>query len=268
MMLRFVLVAIVLSASACDDPTLLPGEPSPEASTTESVSSPSVSGPPASSASGGARAVCPNEGAVTSDDAARLTGELSADVDGDGNDDEIALFVDVAGDPGCQAFLAVRSEDQKAATEIWMHGEGGGLPQPSLNGTAELNGLPGAEILVDEASGASTQLMGAFTLIEGDLQRIVTADEDEEPRGGQIDGLFPYGGSVGHLQAVDCLSDGQLVMSLAVPQDDRYKVTRRSFTVDGAELVPAAKETEVVAFEDIETSFPEYSGSPFGRCAS
>jgi hypothetical protein len=77
--------------------------------------------------------------------------------------------------------------------------------------------------------------------------------------------MFGFGGSVGHLEAVDCAADDTIVSSFAAPDGDVYKVERTFFAFEGAELVRVDKKVQRVSIEQIDR-FPEYAGSPFGGC--
>ncbi|MGH2757330.1 MAG: hypothetical protein ACRDI3_06030, partial [Actinomycetota bacterium] len=147
-------------------------------------------------------------------------------------------------------------------------------PQPRLNSLAQIDGAGGLEIVVDEIAGASTQFVGAFTFIDGALERIEPADPVADIWAGASDGVFPYGGSVGHVEAVDCSDEGEIVVSVALPGETPaklkqgiYTVTRRFFEIEGAELVESDTQEKEVEF-DFGTTYPEFGSSPFGGCAT
>ncbi len=138
-----------------------------------------------------------------------------------------------------------------------------GLAQPRLNSLAMIDAEPGAEILVDLEQGASTQFVGIFTMHSGDLVRVRFQGEGAPPD------LFPYGGSVGHIEASECGEEpGTVVVSVATPLRDRYEVKRSVYRFEGAELIPdgGASERVVVAPDEIQ-ELPEFASSPFGSCA-
>jgi len=202
----------------------------------------------------------------------RLEDELRGDIDGNGSDDPVRIYLDRSSDAGCRAFVVVETEEVVASEPIWEIGREGGLPQPRLNSLAQIDGRPGLEILVDELAGASTQFVGAFTFVDGALERIEPAEPGEDLWAGAAQGVFPYGGSVGHVEAVDCVGDGEIVVSVALPggtprkvERGIYTVTRRFFEVSGTELLAMRTEEEEVAFEFGET-YPEFGSSPFGGC--
>jgi hypothetical protein len=208
-------------------------------------------------------AKCPDEGDVTSDPSARIGGSLHGDVDGDGHPDEVTLAFDEKAARGCQAFLIVEGSDETRVLAIESFDRAFGLPQPRLNTLAEVDAVPGSEMVVDLVAGASTQFVGLFSMTGGGLARVVVAG-DEFP----TDDLFPYGGSVGHLEASNCAGDaGTVVISSATPKGDAYQVTRRFFSFEGStpRLEPSSTERERVALEDLGR-FPEYGSSPFAGC--
>jgi hypothetical protein len=99
-------------------------------------------------------------------------------------------------------------------------------------------------------------------MASGELVR-VTIEGSEPP----AEDLFPYGGGVGELSAVDCADDGTILISTAVPRGARYLVTRNSYTATaGALSIQGEASTGKVAFERIPTRFPEFGGVPFGSC--
>jgi hypothetical protein len=206
---------------------------------------------------------CPNEGEVTSDPSARIGGSLHGDVDGDGNPDDVSLAFDESGALGCQAFLVVEGSDESSVLAIESFDRAFGLPQPRLNTLAEVDTVPGSEVAVDLVAGASTQFVGLFTMTGGELARVEVRG-DEFP----TDDLFPYGGSVGHVEASDCAeAAGTIVISSAMPRGDDYQVTRRFFSFQGTtpRVELSSTERDRVAFEDLGR-FPEYGSSPFGGC--
>jgi hypothetical protein len=140
-----------------------------------------------------------------------------------------------------------------------------GVAAPSFNGLYQIDGRPGAEVVVLLAAGASTQFVGAFSAGGGIIERLATSTTDEASSGSND--LFAFGGSVGHLEAVDCASNGRVVVSTAIPRGQRYQVTRNFYRPSGAtlELVPSDDRRPVVSLEGIQ-DFPEFASSPFGSC--
>ncbi|MDQ3983365.1 MAG: hypothetical protein M3271_11865 [Actinomycetota bacterium] len=205
---------------------------------------------------------CPNEVAVVADESLQTAGEISGDVDGDGTDESVTIFFDRAGEDGCQAFVVARSGEEIAAAgplETWRSDFG--LPMPTLNSLREVDGEPGLEVVVNMGAGASTQFVGIVTA-EGGALRQVTSDVPDQAG----EGLFGVGGSVGHLEAVDCADDGRLVASFAAPAGAKYRVERRFLVFRGTELVADEVEVERVRIERLN-DFPEYAAAPFGSCS-
>ena len=206
---------------------------------------------------------CPNQTEVTSDPSARSGGTLRGDVDGDGSPDDVSIAFDDTGALGCQAFLVVEGSGESAVLAVESFDRAFGLPQPRLNRLAEVDSAPGSEVAVDLVAGASTQFVGLFTMAGGELAR-VEVEGDEFP----ADDLFPYGGSVGHVDASDCGgAPGTIVISTATPKGDDYQVTRRFFRFQGTtpRAEPSSTERDRVALEELGR-FPEYRSSPFGGC--
>jgi hypothetical protein len=208
---------------------------------------------------------CSNQEEVTGDEDKRIGGELTGDVDGDDQPDSVNLSFDEEGKVGCQAFLVAEVGDTSVVAPIWEVGSQGGLPRPRLHGIAEINGDEGLEILVDEVAGASTQFVAVYTYDEGSIEKI-------EPRG-VPDGLFAYGGSVGHIEAAGCAQGGDIVVSQALPGETRgslnnslYDVTRRFFSALGdAYTRERVERHREVPLKELDR-FEEFGTAPFGNC--
>ena len=212
---------------------------------------------------------CPNEATVAANRALQNGPSRTGDVDGDGFVDEIYVEVDPNMPPPCSGFIVVHTSTGNLAATIWEMGSSGGLPEPRIHGLVDIDGDGALEVLVDEAAGASTQFVGAFTVDEGDLERLTPAEKDAGPQ--EIAGLFGYGGSVGHLEGVGC-SGGEVVTSTALPgtsqedvADGIYDVTRRFFAIEGPTLKLVRTDKRRLPADQID-SLPEYSFGPFGNC--
>lgn len=203
---------------------------------------------------------CPNQEAVVTDVSLRTGDPGSGDVDGDGAVESVSVYYDPQGEVGCQAFVAAESADTTiaGALETWR-GEFG-LPMPTLNALQDVDGDGGDEVVVNMGAGASTQFVGIM-VADGGVLRQVTTDLP----GQTAPGMFAFGGSVGHLDAVDCAPDGGVVASSALPDGDLYRVERTFYGFSGAELIREDREVERVPIEKIDR-FPEYAASPFGSC--
>ena len=268
----FPLVAVAFLFVACSGgepetdelpPGVFEGSPSVGLATPSASVSPSASAPVA--------ADCPNEEAVAGDPARQIGSSLSADIDGDGASDDIHLAFDESGGEGCAAFIVVElASTARDAAPVWQIGSQGGLPAPRIHGFADIDGAGGQEIVVDEAAGASTQFVGAFIYADDALQRITVSGGLGSTSAPGTESLFPYGGSVGHVEAVDCVSPGRVVVSGATPgstQDGEplYEIERRFYVFDGAVLERDDAETQQVPIARLNR-FPEYASGPFGSC--
>jgi hypothetical protein len=207
------------------------------------------------------------------DHQAEVTGKVddrtnSTDVDGDGTKDPINIIIDGQGQAGCRAYLSASIDGDIVSEPIWQQGRQGGLPAPSFAGLAQIGG-GGMEIVVNELAGASTQFVGLFTYVDGALERI-RPKAGTDLWTGAADGVFPFGGSVGHLDAVDCSDDGHVVVSEAIPAGssaDAYEVQRRFFTLDGSTLVEDKDLAEKATVDGLKLDdYPEFASSPFGSC--
>ena len=211
----------------------------------------------------GGEAACANQAEVIGDQETMLGDPVEVDVVGDGVGDEVTLHFDRDAAVGCQAFLVVGSEDDLVAP-VWTMGEPSGLPQPSIFGFSDLDGDGGFEIVISEASGASTQFVNAYKVAEGRIVSLHVPDSDT--------GLFAFGGSVGHIEAIDCSPDGEILVSQAVPGEGHaaseqplYEVTRRTYRVEGAELTRVDVERREMPIDRL-VKFEEFGSGPFASC--
>ena len=252
--LRAVVLSLLFVLAACNGGTS--GTPDRPPNRSESASRKPRSVPPPS---------CSNQDEVTGDESNRIGGELTGDVDGGSEPDAVSLLFDSNGEIGCQAFLSIDLGETLVVAPVWEVGPQGGLPQPRLHALVQVDGNPGFEILVDEAAGASTQFVAVYRYNEGGIERI-------EPEG-VPQGLFPYGGSVGHIEGAGCASGGDIVVSQAVPSATRralakslYDVTRRYFTASGDGYTRDRVERHNdVPLKNIDR-FDEFGSGPFGTC--
>lgn len=241
-----VVAVMVMPAVGCDDRTPPPG-PQAGPTTPSTPVGPSVSG------------LCPGEEQTISDPGLRSGGTLGGDVDGDGAEDSVALATDPSGDDGCRVFVVIEGSAGTGSAPL----DGGlafDLGLPRLRSLVDIDGRPGAEVVALATAGASTEFLAAFTWRDGGLER-VRLDDPELP----APDLFPYGGSVSHLDAPDCADDDQVVLASAVARGDGYRVTRRYYGFDGARLVLQGESAERVSFDGIAGE-PEFTGAPFSSC--
>ncbi len=219
---------------------------------------------------------CPKAPQVIADEDLRVTAQLNADVDGDGVEDRSHIHVDQTAALGCQAFLIVEtSSDGLHAVPTWEIGDQGGLTEPSFNVAVQINEEPGSELVVNEIAGASTQFVGVYSFTDGELVRVGATGIEAALWPAQSDSLFPFGGSVGHLEAVDCLrgEPGTVVVTTGSPARERaeqdqgiYVITRRVLGLQEAELELRDVVRARVGVNDLFQEFPEYTSSPFGSC--
>jgi hypothetical protein len=187
-------------------------------------------------------------------------GSLEGDVDGDGTPDIVTLLVNETGAPGCKAFVVVDTADEDLLTPIADENIEFALGFPTLNLLAEIDDQPGMEVVVDVTAGASTAFAGVFSASGGALDRI-RLEADALGYGD----LFPYGGSVGHLEASDCAPDGGVVVSVATPKGKRYQLKRSFFSFTGPKLGLEDTERRRIDINDLQR-FPEFAGPPFASC--
>ena len=193
----------------------------------------------------------------------RLPGALEGDVDGDGRIDDVFLVRSETAAPECRTLLVVESELGTYAVSTEDPSTPYSLLQPRLNRLAYVDDVGGAEVLVDVESGASTQFLGMFTIVAGILERVQLEGDSG------LGDLLPYGGSVGHIEASNCpldrVEDQDVVIAVATPRGPRYLIERTYYDLDGATLVPVAREEERLPVEALSQEH-DYVTSPFGSC--
>jgi hypothetical protein len=186
---------------------------------------------------------------------------LTGDVDGDGNNDTVTVVIDASGSDGCQAFIIVESAAGTSSTPIEQEGMSLDVGFPALVSLVNIDGEPGLDIVMNMIAGASTQFAGVYTAGAGQPERL-TFDQPTE-----FGNLFPTGGSVGHMEATDCVGPGAIIISVATPKGDEYKVTRTAYVVVEGKLTPQEEgaSTERIPATGFDR-FPEFQASPFGSC--
>lgn len=215
---------------------------------------------------------CENESSVVDSTEVPTEGVLAGDIDGDETDDEVYIATDDDAEAGCRSFVVVTSDGTIYSAPVDPSGKQRSLPEPTLNSLIQLDFEPGMEIVVNLESGASTQFVGVFKLATDGIERITIEGRGPGPFAQELaqDNLFPFGGSVGHLEAVDCLNPALIVISAATPMGnaaDRYKVERRFFRLEGTVLSLQPEANEVHEVEGLTVdSFREFAGSPFLSC--
>lgn len=164
---------------------------------------------------GGVRA-CSTPGALDAGDERR--GLLRVDVDGDGRRDAVAVLADYSGPPNCRFFLAVDPAVGELLTVELRDpivGEPSAValrdhPEPRLSAVAEIDGIPGLEMLVTLAQSASGGGVGVFAAHGDQLVRLRRA-------GSSDDDLFWSNHHNYVVSGVDC--QGRLVVSTSAERD-------------------------------------------------
>lgn len=207
---------------------------------------------------------CSNEEATVYAPAHRSPGALRGDVDGDGRSEVVWLAVDERAEEGCQLFVAVASGSVVRSLPIVQPELNLALSPPALDTLAAIDTEPGLEIVVDLVMGASTRFVGVFGMQSGDLTRFRFEGPNTLPPD-----LFAYGGSVAHLDGVDCVRpQGTIVLSSASPRPDRYEILRRFYRVTRGSSTPLPPRTERHTVEARSLNrFSELASAPFASCA-
>ncbi|MEA2506495.1 MAG: hypothetical protein QOH48_1113 [Actinomycetota bacterium] len=272
-----VLLALALTVfTACDRSGDQAGPPSPSAHNRPSGASPpqspatSTGQKPSSPATPSLAlstpatqgATCKNQRSIPTERNLFRPGSLRGDVTGDGAADVVRIAVDPGGPADCSAFVVVESSSGAVAAAIPQWEPTPALPAPHLNSLVRIDAAAGDEIVIDVTAGASTQFEGVYTYSEGRVLPLAVT-------GIPFTGLFPYGGSVGHLDGQACTS-GMVVVSSALvtgPTGLRYAVVRRFFRPGDGELLYAAGRTQHLSLRSAALStLPEFSDGPFAGC--
>jgi hypothetical protein len=247
-----VVVLAILVAGACTD---APRRARPQ-------STPAPSRP-----EGAALPQCDNRVDVLSKAAPRESGRISADLDGRGGSELAWITVTRTAHDDCRAWLVVEGSAGRIAAPIAGTDPFAlaSLGLPALNGAVTIDRQPGTEILVDVTAGASTTFVGVFAVHRESVVRIAVVG-----RGAPPGNLFPYGGSVGHLDAVDCAGEGSVVATRAQAGARRYLVSRHYFAATGSvwRARPALTKRARARFAELESRWPEFGSSPFLSCGT
>ena len=246
----------LLAFAACSQ-----GEPT--TAPTPAGSSP-VAASPSAADSSGLQSRCPNQNVVLSS-GERAGGEVEGDVDGDGAADLAYVVRDESGDAGCQTFLVVETDDGILAAPTEEPGVSYALPAPRVNSLVQVDGSGGLEVLVDLEQGASTQFLGMFKVTASALEKVRIA-------GGSAYGdLFPYGGSVGHIEASNCTEEAgaDVLIAQAIANATDYSIRTVLYELRGTVLrpLPRSEQPPIAIGTDVESS-DGFSSSPFGDCSS
>ena len=231
---------------------------SPEASERPHRDGPNV-------AAGAAVPACPNAERVAAGGGRRERGRLRADLDGRPGAEQAWLTLTRRGGVDCRTWLV--AEGNFGSTVVPIAGtepfafESLGLP--ALARAASIDDTRGAEIVVDVTAGASTTFAAVFT-----LQRDTFVKVDARGPGAPSGDLFAYGGSVAHLDAVDCAGSSTVVISRARADALRYSVTRHYFSAEGPvwRALPTRAEKGEAVPRKLAARWPEFGSFPFSSC--
>lgn len=250
--------AIVLTA--CDGSTGMPGASKTDPAVGPTAGARAPTAPPEDAAR------CPNESAALQS-GTRIADEVQGDVDGDGGDDSIFLVRDDAGPPDCRTFLVAQVDGEPLVVPTNEEGVEYSLQEPRVHSLAQIDDEGGFEILVDLEQGASTRFLGIFTVVHDALRRVEVQEET------QYGNLFPYGGSVGQIEASDCASapddpaEADVALRVATANVADYTVRTRLYDMLGARLepLPPRKQPPISTVDD-PAQITGLRNSPFGEC--
>lgn len=201
---------------------------------------------------------CEDQDAVAADPGARGEGTVQAELVASASTAEVWIATDPDGERGCEAFLVAGIEDEIFSVPLGAEDPAPFTP-PQVTGAAEIDGRPGAEVIVQMLTGASTAFYAIFSAGGGELERL-TVD------GGPFGDLFPSGGGAAQAHASDCSAGGRVVISSALSDGDSVRIERLEFAFekDGFDRIDRVRdEVEPVALADVA---PEFDGTPFGGC--
>jgi hypothetical protein len=209
---------------------------------------------------------CPDEKAVVEDRSLRRPPAQTGDVDGDGAVDDVSIALDPGGTVGCQAFLVVEASSTTYVAAIVGLDSFASTPDlPQIHSLVGIDQSRGAEIVVNVARGAATDIVGVFAVDDGRLTRVTAPGLAP---GGSTANLFGYGGSVGHQDATDCAGDAVVVSSAVFRGVNSYRLTRRFLDPEGSvwRLQRSRTKRRVVSPATLPRAAPEFSSSPFLSC--
>lgn len=192
----------------------------------------------------------------------RAGGKLSGDLDGDREADVVYIVSDPGAEPGCRSILVVETHRGVMLSHPLDTGDVepiGGLP--AVSSLAAIDERPGAEIVVDVLAGASTTFAAVYSAGGDRLERMSL------PEGSPYGDLFPYGGSVGHMESSACGDDGTVVVGSVVPQGARYLVTETIYRPRDGKFAAEEVVTETIDnLEGLEGRFGSFAEGVFGNC--
>ena len=192
----------------------------------------------------------------------------SGDVVGDGRAARIQVYEDPARPLRCRYLLLV--EHPEWATFYaqirmfpWQFDE------PSLLMTAEIDGQPGVEVVIDQGGPGHPHRSGQVFTYEPDASPgagSVVPMELDPPQGPSV--LFPLGGEFA--AGVDCVPEpGTIVVSvgeLAAGGDTHYDITRTLYVAEQVTFVEVSSESFTVPVGEQDERWPELADDPFRSC--
>lgn len=188
---------------------------------------------------------------------------MRGDVNGDGSDDSVFLVRDEAGASDCRTFVVTTVDGEPLVVPTNEEGVEYALQEPRVHSLAQIDGEGGLEILVDLEHGASSRFLGMFTVVGGALRRVEV--REHTPYGN----LFPYGGSVGRIEASNCTdrAGADVSISVATANATDYTIRTRLYDMAGARLDPLrpSRQPPIATGHDIE-EVVGFTTSPFGDC--
>jgi hypothetical protein len=187
-------------------------------------------------------------------------GTVNGDVDGDGRPERIG--VDRRG-TSCRFRHTVRSPRGELEAQLSETACMGGLPR--VKDVAAVDRRPGQEIIVDVWRGASTEFAALWTVRRSSLQQLRFQE--------CCNGSFPYHGSVGHDDRVDCVAGkpGVIVSSSARVvasrgTRERLAVARSFYRISGSTLTKIRSERHRIVTRS-GPPYPEWrEPQPFPSC--
>jgi hypothetical protein len=238
----FATCGLSLGLVACgdDDDDVSSGEttssaPESSTSTTEgstTTAAPTTEAPTSSPPTSAADCIGTAEGA---------TAESSAmgDVDGDGAPDTLEVVHDGAGTWHLQVTLA---SGGSSYTQLPSDGVGG----MEMIGAADVDSDGKEEIFVQTGSGASTAIIGLFTVQGGcDIERITLDGNPAE---------FPVGATVGNISGLQCsnVPEARSIIAFSGTSADgqTYAVTNSELELSGTTLTEVASGTGQAGYGD------------------
>jgi hypothetical protein len=191
------------------------------------------------------------------------------DVIGDGRAARIQVFEDLAQPLRCRYLLVV--EHPEGVTYVAQIRTFQWLPDaPAVLMTAEIDGQPGVEVVIDQGGPGHPHRSGqVFTYepsgVPGGRGAVVPMRLNP-PQGTPV--LLPLGGEFA--AGVDCVPEpGTIVVTvgdLAAGGDTHYDVTRTLYVAEQGSFVEVSSESFTVPVGEEDERWPELADDPFRSC--